>query len=124
MSASFSKHTFPLSIFRTVTCNKAMKERRRSCVSVSDLDPSVDSLSVSGKKNPPVDSKRFFFSSFFFFFFLVMVHLFLFVLFCFFFSSRQMTTIYVICLEICPSCPRPATAAVRFQEAAASGRKL
>lgn len=31
MSASFSKHTFSRSIFRTVTCNKVIKERRCSC---------------------------------------------------------------------------------------------
>lgn len=49
MSASFSKHTFSRSIFRTVTCNKVRKERRCSCLCVSHLDLAVVSLSGSEK---------------------------------------------------------------------------
>lgn len=45
MSASFSKHTFSRSIFRTVTCNKVRKEQRCSCLCVSHLDLVVVSLS-------------------------------------------------------------------------------
>lgn len=49
MSASFSKHTFSRSIFRTVTCNKVLKERRCSCLFVLDLDLGTVSLSGSEK---------------------------------------------------------------------------
>lgn len=59
MSASFSKHTFSLSIFRTVTCNKVIKERRRSCVFVSDFDLGMVSFSGSQeKKNASTPLKR------------------------------------------------------------------
>lgn len=55
--SSFSKHTFSLSIFRTVTCNKVIKERRRSCVFVSDSD--LGKLSLSGsEKNLSSPLKR------------------------------------------------------------------
>lgn len=49
MSASFSKHTFSRSIFRTVTCNKVRKEQRCSCLCVSHLDLVVVSLSAPEK---------------------------------------------------------------------------
>lgn len=57
MSASFSKHTFSRSIFRTVTCNKVVKERRCSCLFVSDLD--LGTVSLSGPKK----NEHFFFLS-------------------------------------------------------------
>lgn len=57
MSASFSKHTFSRSIFRTVTCNKVIKERRCSSLFVSDLD--LDTVSLSGSEK----SEHFFFPS-------------------------------------------------------------
>lgn len=53
----FSKHTFSRSIFRTVTCNKVIKERRCSCLFVLDLD--VGTVLLSGSEK----SEHFFFLS-------------------------------------------------------------